>query len=113
MGAADSFCAGFGEAEVLYLACLNEVFDGPGSLFDGRVLVDAVLVEEVDGVGLQTLERSFDDLLDVVGTAVGCSPLAIIIRIGLKTELGGDDVTTSLRNGARASPTTSSLIKGP
>jgi hypothetical protein len=76
---------------VFYLACLNEVFDGSGDLFDGSVLVDAVLVKEVDGVGLQTLERAFDDLLDMVGTAIECSPLSVIVGIGLKTEFCGDD----------------------
>jgi hypothetical protein len=43
------------------------------------------------GVASKTLERGFDDLLDVVRTAIKGSPLAVIGRIGLETELGGDD----------------------
>ncbi len=66
-----------------------------------------MLVEEVDGVALQTFERRFDDLLDVVGTAIARSPFAAVIRICFKSELGGDDYF--LRNGARAAPTISSL----
>jgi hypothetical protein len=50
-----------------------------------------MLVEQVNGVRLQTLQRAFDDLLDMFGLAVGCRPLAIVARIGLEPELGGDD----------------------
>ena len=91
VSAADGLCACFGEAEVLYLACLDQILDGAGGFFDGRIGIDAMLVEEVDGVGLQTLERAFDDLLDVVGAAVGGCPLAVVVGIGLESELGGDD----------------------
>jgi hypothetical protein len=38
-----------------------------------------MLVQEVDGVGLQTLEGGFNDLLDVVGSAVSCGSLAVIV----------------------------------
>ena len=91
MRAADGFRACFREAEVFHFACLDQVLDGAGGVFDGRVGVDAVLVKKVDRVGLKALERAFDHLLDVVGTAVGRSPLAVIVGIGLKAELGGDD----------------------
>ena len=85
------FGACFREPEVFDFACLNEVLDGAGSVFDGRVGVDAVLIKEVNGVGPKTLERPLDDLLDMVRTAVKGCPLAVIVRIGLETELGGDD----------------------
>ncbi len=78
VGAADGLCACFGEAEVFDLACLNQFLDGAGGVFDGSVGVDAMLIEEVDGVGLQALERAFDDLLDVVGAAVGSGPFAAV-----------------------------------
>lgn len=52
MSATDGLCAGLGEAKVFHFARLNKVFDGPGGLFDGRVGVDAMLVEQVDSVGL-------------------------------------------------------------
>ncbi len=91
VGAADGVGTSFGEAEVLDLACGDEVFDGPGGVFDGGVGVDAVLVVEVDDVGLEALEGGFDDLLDVFGLAVGGGPLAVVVGVGLKAELGGDD----------------------
>jgi hypothetical protein len=48
VGAADGFSAGFGEAEVLDLAFLDQVLDGAGDIFDGHVGIDAVLVEKID-----------------------------------------------------------------
>jgi hypothetical protein len=96
---------------VLHLACLDELFDGAGSVFDWSVGVDAMLIEEIDGVGLQALERTFDDLLDVVGPAVGRGPLAVIVRIRLKAKLGGNDDVPA--KGSKTSPTTSSLMYGP
>ena len=76
--AADGFCACFREPEVFDFACLNEVLDGAGSVFDRGVGVDAVLIKEVNGVGPKTLERPLDDPLDVVRTAVKGCPLAAI-----------------------------------
>src|ERR1700722_8054268 len=49
-----------------------------------------MLVEEVDSVRLQTLQRAFYDLLDMVGAAVGCRPLTIVAGIRLEPELGSD-----------------------
>ncbi len=61
------------------------------SLTAPAVSSNAMLIEEVDGVGLQAFERAFDDLLYVVGAAVGRGPFAVIHGIGLKAELGGND----------------------
>ena len=89
--AADVFGACFRKPEVFDFACLDQILDGASSVFDGRVGVNAVLIKEVSGVGPKALERPLDDPLDVVRTAVQSSPLAVIVRIGLETELGGDD----------------------
>ena len=62
-------------------------------------------------MSVEALERGFDDLLDVVRTAVEGSPLAVIVGIGSKPNLVA--MTTSLRKGASASPTTSSFTYGP
>src|ERR1700679_1151711 len=43
--------------KVLHLAFLDEFLDGAGSSFDGRVAIDAKLVEQVDNVCLQAIER--------------------------------------------------------
>ena len=76
---------------MFHLACLYQVFDGSGGLFNGSVGVDAMLVEEVNGVRLQTRERGFNDQLDVVGMAVERCPFTVVVGIRFKSELGGDD----------------------
>ena len=55
MCAADCPCACFGEAGVFHLACLNQVLDCSGRSLHRSVGSDAMLVKEVDGVGLETL----------------------------------------------------------
>ena len=78
VGAANGFHAGFGEAEVLDFALLDEFLHGSGDVFDGDVGIDAVLVEEIDGIDLEALERGFGDLADASGRlfsalgAAGC-----------------------------------------
>ena len=62
---ADRLHACFREAEVLDLALLNQLFHRAGDLFDRHVRINAVLVEEVDGLDLQPLERALDSLLDM------------------------------------------------
>ena len=111
VGAADGGGAGFREAEMLDLALLDEAFDGAGDVFDRNLEVDAMLVVEVDRINLETLERFFRDLPDVVWMAVEGVPLAAVIGIGFPTKFCGDDDLS--RKGARASPTSSSLTSGP
>src|SRR6476619_3208186 len=77
-----------GEAEVPDLPLLNELLDGAGDVLDGNVGVDAVLVEQVDGVGAQPPQRLLHGAPDRVGTAVEAPRLA---GGELETELGGDD----------------------
>jgi hypothetical protein len=50
VGPADRRRAGLGQAEVIDLAFLDQLLHGPGHLLDGHGRVDAVLVEEVDGL---------------------------------------------------------------
>ena len=52
MGAADGLRAGLGQAEVLDLAFPDQVLHRARDVLDRHVRVDAVLVEQVDGVGL-------------------------------------------------------------
>jgi hypothetical protein len=47
-----------------------------------------VLVEEIDPIGIQPLERGFHDLLDVLGPAVQASLLAV--GVDVEPKLGGD-----------------------
>ncbi len=99
---ADGFRAGFGETEVFYFAGLDEVFHGSGDVFDGNFEIDAMLVVEIDVVGLEALERFVADLLDVVGMAVQCAPLSAVVRIRLPAEFRGDHKFVAKRSEAFA-----------
>ena len=91
VGAANRFHAGLGKSEVLDLAGLDEFLDGAGHVFDGHVGIDAMLIEKVDGVDLEALERAFDGLLDVGGLAIQArGAWAMIGTAEIETELGGD-----------------------
>jgi hypothetical protein len=88
VGAADRARARLGKAEVSDLAFSDQVPDGPRHVLDRHGRVDAVLVEQVDPVGAEALERSFGDLPDVRGTAVETGLRAV--RVDPESELGGD-----------------------
>ena len=89
VSATDGGGGGLGHAEVLDLAGRDEFLDGAGDVFDGHVGVDAVLVEQVDGVDAQPGEGGVGDLLDVFGSA-GQAGLAAV-GVEREAELGGDD----------------------
>ena len=74
VGATDRLHARLGEAEVLDLARLDQLLHRPGHVLDGHVRVDAVLIEQVDGIDPEPLERALDDLLDVLRPAVQAQP---------------------------------------
>ena len=63
-------CARLGQAEVLDLALLDQVFHRARHVLDRHVGVDAVLVVEIDDVGPEALERSLATCLDVLRAAV-------------------------------------------
>ena len=70
VGAADGLHARFGKAEVLDLAFLNQILHRSRDVFDGHVRVNAVLIEQIDGIDLEPLERALGGLLDVLRPAV-------------------------------------------
>ncbi len=82
----------FGEAEGAHLAGRDQLADGAGDILDRHVRVDAVLVEEVDVIGAEPLQRGVGDLLDVRGAAVepGDAAHAGALLRDLETELRGD-----------------------
>ncbi len=55
---------------MLHLARLNQVLHRSRYVLNGHIEIDAVLIEEVDGVDLQALERILRNLLDAFGPAV-------------------------------------------
>ena len=68
--ATDGLHARFRKSEVLHLALLNQVLHRSRHVFDRHVRIDAVLIEQIDDIGLEALERGFGDLLDVLRPAV-------------------------------------------
>ena len=89
MGAAERLNAGLRHAEMLDLALGDQVLDRAGDVLDRHVRVDPVLVEQVDGLDAEPLQRAVDRLPDVLGPAVDA---AIFARLGIEVEaeLGGD-----------------------
>ncbi len=87
MGAADRGGAGFGQTEGAHLALGNQVAHRTGDVLHRHVGIDAVLVEQVDDVGLQPLQRGLGDGADVLRAAV--KPLGGFAVA--ETEFGGDD----------------------
>ena len=96
---------------MLYLSDLDEFLDGPGYVFDRHRRIHAVLIEQVDAVGPQPLQRRFDDLLDVLRTTVQAPRRCPVWRSMSKPNFVA--ITTWSRNGANASPTSSSFLNGP
>src|SRR5271165_1531356 len=86
VGAADGLHAGLRKPKKSYLALGDEVANGPGNLLDRDVAVDPVLIEEIDVVRSEPLERSLRDGADVLGAAVGTGPA----RFAEVAEFGGD-----------------------
>jgi hypothetical protein len=56
----------FRKAEVLHLTLLNEILHRSRDVFDGHVRVNAVLVEQIDDIGLESLEGGLGDFRDVL-----------------------------------------------
>src|SRR6266496_6518175 len=87
MGSANRLCACFRQSKVLHLALLDQVFDSSRNMFDRNLVIDAVLVEKIDRIGLEALERGLGDLLNMLRTAVQPGLLTIF---DVESELGRD-----------------------
>ena len=62
MGSPDRLHARLGKAEVLDLALPDQVLHRARDVLDGHVRIDAVLIEQIDAIGLEPLERGLGDL---------------------------------------------------
>ena len=62
VGAADRLDAGLGQAEMLDLAFRDQLLDRAGHVLDRHVRVDPVLVEQVDRLDAEPLQRAVDRL---------------------------------------------------
>src|ERR1019366_402770 len=89
--ATDGLHSCFGKAEVLDLAFLNQVLHRSSDVFDRHVRVDPMLIEQVDDINLESLERALGGLLDVLWPAVQTRrSRPIIAAAQVESEFGGD-----------------------
>ena len=96
---------------MFHFALLDQVLHRSRHIFDGHVRINAVLIEQIDHIGPEPLERALGNLLDALGPAVQSLPSRASIRIEVEAELGGNHHLS--RNGESASPTSSSFVNGP
>ena len=78
MRATNRLHARFGQPEVFDLAFANQVLHRARDVLDRNVRVDAVLIEQIDPIGLESLQRRVGDLPDVRGPAVQTRLLAAL-----------------------------------
>ena len=82
----------------LTLPSLDQVLHRSRHVFDRHVRIDAVLIEQVDDIDLEPLERGLGDLLDVLRPAVQPGPLSPAAGSSLNPNLVA--ITTCPRNGS-------------
>src|ERR1700722_18121246 len=90
MGAPYRLRSCLGHAEVRYLSFLDKFLDRTGNVLDGNFQVNAVLIEKIEHIYLQALERCLGNLLNVLRTAVEGVPLAAVGGISFEAKLGRD-----------------------
>src|SRR5208283_2946352 len=71
---------------MLDLTLSDQVLDRTGNIFDRHIRITAVLVEQVNAVGLEPLERCIGDFTNTLWPAVGTSGGVA----ALEAKLGGD-----------------------
>ena len=87
VGTADGVRARFGQAEIAHLAGGNQLFHRTCHLFHRHGGIDAVLVQQVDVVGIHAGKRLLNYGTDAFGAAVQ----AVGDDAVFETEFGGDD----------------------
>ena len=88
VGLADVFGARFRKPEMPGLAFRDQLLDRGRDVFHRNGRIDAVPIEQVDMVGPQPLQRSFDHLADVLGSVIEPDNLALLVD--LEAELRAD-----------------------
>src|SRR4029077_3289912 len=109
MGAAHRLDARLGHAEMLDLAFGDQVADGAGDIFYRHIGIDAMLVQQIDDLNTQSLQRSLGGLADGVRMAAK-AVFALVFGSIAKPNLVA--IVTWSRTLRKASPTISSLVKG-
>jgi hypothetical protein len=109
VGLADVLGARFRKPEMPELAFRDQLLYRGRDVFHRHGRIDAVLIEQVDMVGPQPLQRSLDYLADMLGLAIEPDNLALLVD--LEAELRADQRLVAIR--LQASPTNSSFMNGP
>src|SRR5262249_13969450 len=91
MSPAYRLCAGFRKAKMFHFACLNQIAYGTGNFFDWHLRIDAMLVEQIDCVNLETFKRRFSNLFDMVRLAIDSNGMGTAVRIEFIPKLGRND----------------------
>ena len=73
---------------MLNLALLDQLLHGSRHVFNGNLGVYAVLIEQIDGIDFEPLERAFDDLLNVLWPAIQATPSRFAVESRFVTKLG-------------------------
>ena len=74
--------------KVLHLAGSNECLHRARHVLDRHLRIDAVLVEQVNGLHLQASQHFVNDLPDVIGPAVQATGALSGLRVDVPAELG-------------------------
>src|SRR5437588_10087953 len=90
MCTADGMCPRFRYSEVLHLAFLNQVLRRSRHVFNGHVRIDAMLIEQIDGVDPEPSQRALDGLFDVLRPTVQTNWMRISLGVNLEPELRRD-----------------------
>jgi hypothetical protein len=90
MRATDCLSTCLGKPEVLHLARLNQILYRSRNIFDGHIWVYGVLVEQVNNIDLEPLERFLGCLFDVIRLAVQATEIHSRDRIKIEPELRSD-----------------------
>src|SRR5438034_1771900 len=86
MCATNRLHSSFRKAEVLHLACSNQFLHRTGDVFNRHAGIDAVLVEQINHIRPESLQRSFSDLFDVLWPTVQAD--LFTFRTKFETEFG-------------------------
>src|SRR6185369_4276210 len=87
MCATDRLHSCLGKAEVLDLPFSNQVLHGTRHVLDWHRWINTMLIEQIDGIGVESPERRLGHLPDVLGPAIRS---ALLVTIKLEAELRRD-----------------------
>src|SRR5271165_7288778 len=89
MGFADALGARLRKAEMLDLAFRDQLLDRARDVFHRHGRIDAVLIEQVNMVRPQPLQRTLDYLADLFRSAI--EPDCLLLLVDLEAELRADE----------------------